>query len=162
QIGILNTKRQTWGTIQAVYDVGRPSPTFLLKRGEYETPGIEVQPGLPRVLGEPNEVPKKEAGPAGPTSGRRLALARALTDPLSRTGALVARVQVNRVWMHLFGRGLVESVDNFGRTGARPTHPELLEWLTARYLQEDRRLKPLLRLLMTSAAYRQAAVRPAK
>jgi hypothetical protein len=158
RIAECNNRRLSWGSIQAVWDVAPPPRTVLLKRGEYEMPGIEVQPGLPAVLRELKDAPQDK--PAGQTSGRRLALARALTDPQSRAGALVARVQVNRIWMHLFGRGLVETADNFGRSGAKPTHPELLEWLTARYLQEDRRLKPLLRLLMTSTAYRQSATRP--
>jgi len=64
---------------------------------------------------------------------------------------------VNRVWQHLFGRGLVETSDNFGLTGSAPTHPELLEWLAARFAADRQRLKPLIRLMVTSTAYRQAS-----
>jgi hypothetical protein len=152
QIAELSAKRRSFGAIQAVYDVGPPPPTFLLKRGNYETPGAEVTPGFLEVFGE---LPTSK--PAGATSGRRLALAKALTDPQSPATALVARVQVNRIWLHLFGRGLVETPDNFGKSGARPTHPELLEWLSARFLDE-RRFKPLIRLLMTSSVYRQSSI----
>jgi hypothetical protein len=93
----------------------------------------------------------------GPTSGRRLALARWLNEPGTPANGLVLRVRVNRVWMHLFGRGLVETCDNLGLTGARATHPELLDWLACEFAAGGGRLKPLLKLLMTSTAYRQAA-----
>ncbi len=72
-------------------------------------------------------------------------------------GALVLRVRVNRVWQQLFGRGLIETSDNFGLTGSAPTHPELLEWLAVEFDAGGQRLKPFLKLLLTSAVYRQAA-----
>jgi hypothetical protein len=68
-------------------------------------------------------------------------------------------VQVNRVWQHLFGAGLVETTDNFGRSGTPPTHPELLEWLAARFVDGGYRLKPVLKTIMTSSVYRQASKR---
>ena len=70
------------------------------------------------------------------------------------------RVRVNRVWQHLFGRGIVETEDNLGVTGARPTHPELLEWMARAFDSGGQKLKPFLKLLMTSSAYRQASARP--
>ncbi|MBI1904405.1 MAG: DUF1553 domain-containing protein, partial [Planctomycetia bacterium] len=97
------------------------------------------------------------ARPAGQTSGRRLALARWLTDETSPAGALVLRVRVNRVWQRLFGRGIVATSDNFGVTGAPPTHVELLEWLACEYAETGGRLKPLVRLMVTSSVYRQAS-----
>jgi hypothetical protein len=69
----------------------------------------------------------------------------------------VLRVRVNRVWQHLFGQGIVETADNFGRTGTAPTHPELLDWLAGHFAAGGQSLKPLLRLLMTSTVYRQAS-----
>jgi hypothetical protein len=96
-------------------------------------------------------------GAVGATSGRRLALARWLTQPGSPAASLVARVWVNRVWQHLFGRGIVETSDNFGLTGSPPTHPELLDWLAAQFIADGWRLKPLLKRLMMSNAYRQTS-----
>jgi hypothetical protein len=75
---------------------------------------------------------------------------------------LTARVMVNRIWKHHFGRGLVPTLDNFGTTGARPTHPELLDWLAREFIRQGWSIKALHRLMVTSAAYRQAsAVTPA-
>jgi hypothetical protein len=84
-------------------------------------------------------------------------LAKWLTDPQSRASALLARVIVNRVWQHLFGQGIVATPDNFGRLGEPPTHPELLEWLSSEFVRGGWRIKPLIRLMMGSTAYRQAA-----
>ncbi|MBI4604381.1 MAG: PSD1 domain-containing protein [Planctomycetes bacterium] len=175
--------------LQAVYDVGPPHSTYVLRRGSHEAPGPEVAPGFLSVLCEPGETseaafaafsaltaltarPAPAAGPtgagagapaaapAGATSGRRLAFARWLTAPGSRAAALVARVAVNRAWQRLFGRGLVETPENLGRSGARPTHPELLERVASELMEGGWRWKPLVRLLVTSSAYRQASARP--
>src|SRR5262249_42872262 len=70
---------------------------------------------------------------------------------------LLARVTVNRIWQHLFGQGIVATPDNFGRLGERPTHPELLEWLSSEFVRGGWRVKPLIRLMMVSTAYRQDA-----
>jgi hypothetical protein len=80
-----------------------------------------------------------------------------LTERDSRAAALLSRVMVNRVWQHLFGRGIVPTPENFGRGGEAPTHPELLEWLSGTFVRGGWRIKPLIRLLMVSAAYRQAS-----
>jgi hypothetical protein len=158
QIASLRAGRRSPGKIQALYDVGPPPPTYLLKRGNHETPGEEVQPGFLTALSDPTRpdlVPR--AGPTAATSGRRLALARWLTEPGSRPAALVARVMVNRLWQHLFGQGLVRTPENFGLSGEPPTHPELLEWLAGEFARTGWRVKPMLRLLMTSTAYRQSS-----
>jgi hypothetical protein len=159
EIADLKSKRRSWGHLQVVFDVGPPTPTHLLRRGNHLTPGGAVRAGFFGVL-SPNEavgVP----GPStaiGKTSGRRLALAHWLNDDRSPAGALVLRVRVNRVWQHLFGKGLVETQDNFGLSGTEPTHPELLDWLAGEFERGGKRLKPLIRLLVTSTAYRQASV----
>jgi hypothetical protein len=89
------------------------------------------------------------------TSGRRLALARRITNPDSIEGALVVRVFVNRVWQELLGRGIVETSDNFGVSGSRPTHPELLDWLATELISGGWQVKPLIRTIMMSGVYRQ-------
>jgi hypothetical protein len=149
-------KDAAWGNLQVVCDAGPPTPTYLLKRGNHDRPGPEVAPGFLSVLCASEAA--SVLGPTkaeGKTSGRRVALARWLTDFQSPAGGLVLRVRVNRIWSHLFGKGLVETCDNLGVTGAKPTHPELLEWLAAEFAANDGRLKPLLKTLMMSTVYRQ-------
>jgi hypothetical protein len=178
----LTARKRSWENWQVVYDAGPPTPTHMLKRGQHDRPGDAVGPGFPEVLCAPGtaSIPvgwaessrptagggprKSSAHPTSPeppaSSGRRLALACWLTAADTPAGALVLRVRVNRVWRHLFGRGLVEPGDNFGLSGPPSTHPELLDWLAAEFLRGGRRLKPFLKLLMTSAAYRQASAGP--
>src|SRR5262249_29442673 len=113
------------------------------------------------VLTEPAQGdPLAAPSPFRGTSGRRLALARWFTTADSRPAGLLARVMVNRLWQHLFGKGLVPSAGNFGRSGQPPTHPELLEWLGSEFARSGWRIKPMLKLLMTSNAYRQASRSP--
>jgi hypothetical protein len=164
QIATAHGRRRTFDKIQALYDVGPPPPTYLLKRGNHDTPGPEVQPGFLSVLCDsPIGVAELSAAsatgsrPAGPTSGRRMVLAKWLTDSKSGASALLARVMVNRIWQHLFGQGIVATPDNFGQLGERPTHPELLEWLSDEFVRSGWRVKPLIKLMMTSTAYRQVA-----
>jgi hypothetical protein len=149
QIAELRARRGDVEKIQALYDVGPAPITHLLKRGNHEKPGAEVEPGLPAVL----------ATSSHPVTGtpRRLALARALTEPGSPSAALMARVIVNRAWHHHFGRGIVATPGNFGRSGAPPTHPELLDWLAAEFIRGGWKLKPIHRLIMNSTAYRSIA-----
>jgi hypothetical protein len=89
-------------------------------------------------------------------SGRRRSLANWLTDTEAGAGALLARVAVNRLWQHHFGRGIVATPNDFGRTGALPTHPELLDWLAGELIRGGWKLKPIHRLLMTSETYMQS------
>jgi hypothetical protein len=157
----LRSKRRTFPKLQALYEVGPPPPTHLLIRGNHETPGPKVSPGFLKVLcdqGAPDWVPATPV--ASGTSGRRLALARWLTADGSRASGLVARVMVNRVWQHLFGRGIVATPENFGLGGEPPSHPELLEWLSAEFLRGGWRLKPLIKQVMVSSAYRQSSEPP--
>src|SRR5207245_2510217 len=118
--------------IQAIWEAGKPPTTRLFKRGNYLTPGPEVEPGLVSVLSDAQSSPVIPAPSAdAKSSGRRTALARWLTQP---DHPLTARVFVNRVWQHHFGEGIVATPDNFGHLGARPTHPELLDWLATRFV----------------------------
>ena len=98
----------------------------------------------------PTEIPR----PDGRTSGRRLALAQWLT---SRDNPLPARVMVNRIWHHHFGRGIVATLDNFGKMGEQPTHPELLDWLAVEFMNRGWSIKQMHRLMMTSEAYQMAS-----
>jgi Protein of unknown function (DUF1549)/Protein of unknown function (DUF1553)/Planctomycete cytochrome C len=152
---------RTWGKIQAVYDVGPPPTTYLLRRGNHDTPGGEVSPGFLSILADESAgALLASIGDGGATSGRRLALAHWLTARDTVAAGQVARVMVNRVWQQLFGVGIVETADNFGHSGSRPTHPELLDWLASRWIADGYRWKPLLKTLMLSTAYRQASALP--
>jgi hypothetical protein len=152
--------RNRFGKIQALYDVGTAPSTHLLVRGSEQSPGPVVQPGFLRVLCASDAAAVAASPPPYEgTTGRRLALARWVTARDSPAAALAARVMVNRIWKHLFGQGLVPSADNFGLQGQPPTHPALLEWLSCELVENGWHIKPLIRLLMTSTAYRQASRR---
>jgi len=133
--------------------------TFLPSRGA--RPEREVQPGFFAVLGGgevPPPVEKREATgpiPLMPTTGRRAALAKWITDP---GNPLTARVMVNRVWQYHFGRGLVATPSDFGTRSGNPTHPELLDTLTARFVENGWSLKRLHRAIMNSDAYQRSSI----
>ena len=131
-----------------------PAPTFLFHRGDPDQPKQQLKPGDLSILAalRPVDLPEKDA--SLPTSGRRLAYARALTDGQH---PLTTRVLVNRIWMHHFGRGIVASPSDFGTLGERPSHPELLDWLASEFVAQGWSLKKLHRLMMTSTAYRQSS-----
>jgi cytochrome c553 len=129
-----------------------PDPIFLLKRGDVMRRGEPVEPGaLSQIRGLSPEL-GIEPGQGEPA--RRLALARWLTDPRN---PLTARVMVNRVWQYHFGQGLVPTPSDFGFNGGRPSHPELLDWLAADFMEHGWRLKRLHWLIVTSTAYRQSS-----
>jgi hypothetical protein len=141
--------------IQALWDRGDPSPTYLYRRGDWLNPGPQVGPGVPSVLTDgktPFDV--KPPWPGAKKTGRRLAFARWLTRP---EHPLTARVAVNRIWKHHFGTGIVRSLANFGKAGTPPTHPELLDWLAREFMATGWSLKKLHRAIMTSATYRQSS-----
>jgi hypothetical protein len=151
----LETRRPEEPRIMALWDRGEPSPSYLYRRGDYQTPGGLVPPGVPAVLSN-EQIPFSIAPPRlGATStGRRLAFARWLTHPQQ---PLTARVMVNRIWKHHFGHGLVRSLGNFGKTGTLPTHPELLDWLACEFMRQGWSMKQMHRLMMTSSVYRQSS-----
>jgi uncharacterized protein YkwD len=127
----------------------KPTPAYadILKRGDYFARGERVEPAPPHFLAPlPKGVPNN-----------RLGLAEWLLAPEQ---PLLARVTVNRMWQEVFGQGIVESAGDFGITGDRPTHPELLDWLAVEFRESGWDVKKLYRLLVTSATYRQSAASP--
>lgn len=133
---------------------GRPRPIHLLRRGDVKQPLDEVAPGAMRALGSRFGL-AFELQEAGSESARRAALARWLTHP---DNALTWRSIVNRVWHYHFGRGIVETPNDFGKMGAAPTHPELLDWLAVWFRDEAKgSLKALHKLIVMSATYRQTS-----
>jgi hypothetical protein len=142
--------------IEAAWDVSKtPSPTYILARGNYLAPTVAVEPGVPAVLDHP-EQRFKFPDPSQHTdwnhTGRRLALAQWF---VSRENPLTARVFVNRVWQFLFGEGIVRSVNDFGKQGMRPEHPELLDWLAVSFQEQGWDLKRLTKQIVMSQVYRQ-------
>ena len=143
--------------IRALFDMGgTPTPVHVLYRGDHRDPGPLVEPGVPSVLSvglEPYYVDKPPWTTG--TSGHRLALAKWLVQP---NHPLTARVRVNWIWQHYFGHGIVRSEGNFGRTGTPPTHPNLLDWLATRFVENGWRMKAIHRLILKSTAYRQSSL----
>ena len=121
-----------------------PRPSFIHLAGDFTRHGEPVTPGTPAVL---NPLPTQ----GEPT---RLDLAKWLID---RENPLTARVIVNRYWMQLFGRGIVETENDFGMQGTAPTHPELLDWIATEFMGQGWSTKTILRKLVTSATYRQSS-----
>ena len=139
--------------------------THLLRRGDVDQKVSVVSPGFPKVflkdLNAPAELTWADSTKSNSKSSyRRAALAKWLTDTTDGTGALVARVIVNRLWQHHFGRGLVATPNDFGSTGQKPTHPELLDWMAQELIDQGWKLKALHRHLMTSQTYMQTNRRP--
>ena len=141
--------------VAAVQERGRePAQLHVHVRGNAAVLGDPVEPALPAVLGGDGPLPIAPLEVELASSGRRTALARWITDPAN---PLTARVHVNRIWQHHFGRGLVASPSDFGELGERPTHPELLDWLATEFVANGWSTKAMHRLLMTSAAYRRGS-----
>ena len=127
-------------------------PTHILDRGEFANKGETVKPGVLSALPPGPEIVEPSSGPFVPQ--RRKALAEWLASP---SNPLPARVMVNRIWQGHFGRGLVSTPNDFGRQGDAPTHPELLNWLAAEFIEKGWSMKAMHRLMMTSEAYRRAS-----
>lgn len=154
-------RRRSFGRIAFASEFSSPARTHVLRRGDWMRPGLEVQAELFEIFTDDGTPYSLRAVSPSKTSGRRLALATAATDPTRLSGQHVARVYVNRVWQQLFGRGIVETSDNFGVSGSPPTHPELLDWLALDFIQRDWRPKHLIKQMVLSRAYRQStAARP--
>ena len=132
--------------------------THILKRGDTNQKAAPATQSFLQVLMRGADEKRWQwSPPAGAkSSGRRRSLANWMTDVEHGAGALMARVAVNRLWQHHFGRGLVATPNDFGKTGALPTHPELLDWLAGELIRNGWRLKPIHRLILTSQAWRQS------
>jgi hypothetical protein len=144
-------------TVQAVEDVAAEAPpTMIPKKRTVIPPAFLTVLSNQSIAPEPTEstttYPRSKT-----TTGRRSELASWLTAP---TNPLSTRVIVNRIWQYHFGRGLAANGNDFGRLGEEPTHPELLDWLTARFLKDGWKLKPLHRLIVLSSTYRQSSKHP--
>ncbi|MBI5432744.1 MAG: PSD1 domain-containing protein [Planctomycetes bacterium] len=127
--------------LMVMQERAQPREAHVYTRGDFRNPGERVEPGVPALF-----APLAEAPP------NRLGLARWLVDPAN---PLVARVAVNRLWERFFGVGIVPSSDDFGTRGEPPTYPELLDWLATEFVARGWSTKALVRLIVTSAAYRQ-------
>jgi hypothetical protein len=151
---LLSLKRErerlerTFPTVMVMAESPTPKKTHLLIRGAYDKPGDEVQPGVPAVL------------PALPSSlpNNRLGFARWVA---SADNPLTARVAVNRLWQMVFGTGLVKTSEDFGLQGEWPSHPELLDWLATEFVRTGWDTKAMLKLMASSATYRQSSAVPA-
>ena len=132
-------------TTLVLKELAKPRKTTLFIKGDFTRPADEVTPGVPSVL-HPLET--------GGEAPNRLDLARWL---VSKKSPLTARVIVNRVWQQYFGRGLVETENDFGLQGAPPSHPELLDWLAVEFMEKGWSLKELHRTIVRSATYRQSS-----
>ena len=136
-----------------------PAPTYLLGRGDVRNKVEPVEFGFLTAFDHsagPEEFRAEVRLDDFPSTFQRSALAEWLVDPEKGAGALTARVIVNRVWQHHFGRGLVGTPNDFGVMGERPSHPELLDWLAGRLIAGGWKLKPIHRLILASAAYRRS------
>jgi hypothetical protein len=155
QIKAIEARRKPEPMIHALWDRGEPSPTYVLRRGNYLTSGRRVEPDVPTVLSNGASVFVAEPPwPGAKKTGRRLAFARWLTRP---DHPLTARVMVNRIWKHHFDRAIVTTLDNFGKSGQRPSHHDLLDWLAVEFLRRGWSVKAMHRLIMTSSTYRQSS-----
>ena len=123
-------------------DAAKPRESYVHIGGEFTRKGITVHPGVPAVL------------PGIDKAANRLDFAKWLVD---RKNPLTSRVTVNRIWQRYFGKGFVDTENDFGLQGDRPTHPELLDWLATEFMDRGWSQKQLHRLIVTSAAYRQAS-----
>ncbi len=153
----LRATKPTPDYIRALTEVpGQVPTTFLFERGDIEAPKDAVAPAHLMILESFNlgKIAPKDS--ALPSSGRRLAFARSLT---SGQHPLTARVLMNRLWHHHFGKGIVGTPSDFGFLGERPTHPELLDWLASEFMAGGWKMKQMHRLIVTSTVYRQASVR---
>lgn len=129
-------------TTLVMEDMKAPRPTHILMRGAFNSPGERVEPGTPEVLGAmASDLPRN-----------RLGLAKWLVDPKN---PLTARVIVNRFWQQVFGYGLVKTSEDFGTQGDLPSHPEMLDWLAQDFVSNGWNVKRLMKMLVTSSAYRQ-------
>jgi hypothetical protein len=143
-------------TAMAITDpTPNPPPSYFLHRGNLSSKGSPMAPGPPLVFSASGrEIVFPKLGDQAKTTGRRLALAKWL---VSDENPLTVRVMVNRIWQHHFGKGIVETPNDFGRMGAAPSHPELLDWLATEFTRQGWSIKAMHRLMLMSSTYQQAS-----
>jgi hypothetical protein len=141
----LDTLLNKGTTTLVMKELPKPRKTTVFIKGDFTRPDVEVQPGTPSVL-HPFETASKQPN--------RLDLAKWIMSPKN---PLTARVIVNRVWQQYFGRGIVETENDFGSQGTLPSHPELLDWLATELMAKKWSLKELHKLIVTSKTYRQSS-----
>lgn len=131
---------------------------YVLNRGHHDQPGEPVEPGFPSAVTGHSRPATIEIDryKKHPSRGRRMALAEWIASPAN---PLTSRVMVNRLWQFNFGRGIVETASNFGKNGKPPTHPELLDWLALRFVEDEWSIKSIQRLILTSSTFRQSSFR---
>lgn len=150
---IFNTRPPEVAQALIIKEIGKkPRDTFILVRGNANVEGAKVEPAFPSILSPPEPVIKAPASTE--SSGRRTALANWIASDKNQ---LTARVMVNRIWQHHFGRGIVGSSNNFGNIGDQPTHPELLDWMATRFMQGGWKLKAMHKLIMLSSTYQMSS-----
>lgn len=148
------------GMIAWMTDASAEAPkVHLLERGNHKTPGEPVEPVFFSMLSKRTKSASDPLPPArtATTTGRRSAWARWITEPESIQSALLARVTVNRMWQHCFEIGLVSTPDNLGLSGAKPSHPELLDWLARQFIDSGWSSKSILRHILLSSTFRQSS-----
>lgn len=134
-------------TVMVMEELDQPRQTFLLERGRYDARGRKLEPGIPAALASPSN--------RQPTD--RLGFAKWIA---SDQNPLTARVAVNRIWQQHFGRGLVNTPEDFGAQGEAPSHPELLDWLATEFVRCNWNIKAMHRMIVNSATYRQSSIEP--
>ena len=140
-----------------VWNGGKKKKNPLLQRGDVEQKGDDVGIGVLTALSADNGDVKSWLSESDQNNGDgRQALAHWLTDTEKGSGELLARVIVNRLWQHHFGEGLVKTSNNFGQVGDRPTHPELLDWLSKELIKSQWKIKTIHKLIMNSSTYMQS------
>ena len=159
ELGKLRGKLLQKPHVRILTDNAEPSVSYLLRRGDPVGFGDPVDAGVPTVLENAALKPYQAVSPFPGASGRRLGLARWLTQP---NHPLTARVAVNQIWSRHFGRGIVPTVANFGHSGLPPANQELLDWLATQFVAQGWSMKQVHRLIVTSQAYRQASTVDAK
>ena len=145
-----NNLNNSLSEIMVMQEMQQRRPTFVLNRGVYDDPLDAVVPNTPVVFSRSTPTANKVSSTAN-----RLTLARWLTDP---SHPLTSRVAVNRIWQMLLGQGLVRTPEDFGSQGETPTHPQLLNWLAATFVESKWDTKLLIRHIVLSATYRQSSL----
>jgi uncharacterized protein DUF1553/uncharacterized protein DUF1549/cytochrome c len=166
-IADLEKREPKFPTTMVLKERAKPRETFVHIKGDFTRKGEKVTPGVPAVLhsqqtppthpsqgGDKGASPPYEGGAGGVVGSSRLDLARWLANPAN---PLTARVTVNRIWQVYFGKGLVETENDFGTQGTPPSHPELLDWLATELIAQRWSLKGMHKLIVMSATYRQAS-----